>query len=285
MYPVDEISNKILELVSSTADRTLLGVRLGFMLKRSFPDFAPYHYQCRNLRQFVRTHVPAVSEKGHSGTDVIYSVGSPSEPANDPAPYKAVTSNFVPLPMVEFEWKAYSNPAQRLSIAANRETGELKVLGETETPHEPWIALPKPSSEFHREIAEQFVSTLPEPLRTTLVRTLNDHKWYVRFSTVAKVHGVGMQWASFRRAKLIEKFKLSLNTLGIPERLTHAKKIQPATLALLAHAVQPHEAPSAPTSNETNFRELVQRVIAELPISELRSLRLPVGLVVDALRR
>lgn len=285
MYPVDEISSKILELVSSTADKTLLGVRLGFMLKRSFPDFAPYHYQCRNLRQFVRTHVPSVSEKGHSGTDVIYAVGSFASPTNDTAQPRAATSNFVPLPMVEFEWKAYSNPAQRLSIAGNRETGELKVIGETETPHEPWVAIPKPSSEFHREIAEQFVSTLQEPLHTMLARTLNDHKWYVRFSTIAKVHGVGMQWTTFRRAKLIEKFKFSLSNLGIPERLTHAKKIQPATLALLAQAVQPLEAPPAPASNETDFRELVQRVIAELPVSELRSLRLPVGLVVDALRR
>jgi len=202
MDQAQEISNKIIQLVREAQGGTMLGVRLGASLRVYFPTFNAYTYRCRNLRHFIRTYVPAVSEKGRSGADVLYTItdvttqnafpfvpqDSPTQAPGDP--------EYVRLPTSTYNWKAYSNPAHPFVIAVNRETGALQVFPEDMALTEPLVVLPKPTAEFHSEIAREFTSNLPEPLRTSLAALLHDPKWYVRFSSVAMRNGVGTKMGS-----------------------------------------------------------------------------------------
>ena len=111
----------------------MLGVRLGASLRAYFPNFNPYAYQCRNLRQFIASYVPAVSEKGRSGADLVYGIADP--PIRDAAPIPQGTlfphltePEYGRLPMSSYNWKAYSNPGHPFVVTANRETGMLQAL-------------------------------------------------------------------------------------------------------------------------------------------------------------
>ncbi len=266
----------------------MLGVRLGASLRAYFPTFHPYNYRCRNLRHFIRSYVPAVSEKGRSGADLVYTSADaagqnalpfvpqdmPTQDSNEPG--------YVRLPTSAYNWKAYSNPAHPFVVAANRQTGALQVFPEGTTLSEPLVVLPKPTAEFHSEIAREFTSTLNEPLRTSLGALLHDPRWYVRFSSVAMRNGVGPKWGAFRRAKLIERFNSSLRELAIPP-VTHFPRV--ADDLVHPSPQRPQPPTIAVAGDESSFRDLVCKVVSELPLGELRLLKLPVGAVFDALRR
>lgn len=283
-----EISSKIIQLVREAPGGTMLGVRLGASLRAFFPAFYPYNYRCRNLRHFIQKYAPTVSEKGRAGADVVYTIADapvqnafPLVPQDPPSP-NPNEAGYVRLPTSPYIWKAYSNPAHPFVVAANRATGALQVFPEGTTLTEPLVLLPKPTAGVHSEIAKEFTSTLPEPLQTSLGALLDNPKWYVRFSSVAMRNGVGPKWGAFRRAKLIDRFNSSLRELAIPA-ITHFTRapdnpVHPS----IPRPIQPI---IGIVGEESSFRDLVSKVISELPLDELRSLKLPVGAVFDALKR
>jgi hypothetical protein len=293
MYSIQDISNKIVEAVEASSNKTVLGVHLGSLLRISFPDFEPLHYQCRNLRHFIKMYVPNVAEKGRSGQDLVYTLKAmattPAQAVSDSlrqtlvVPASVRSPEFIPLPTTGYNWKAYSNPSYPFAVTANRETGEIRIVPENVPTQLPWVVIPKPSSEFHRQIASDFVSTLQEPTKSNLMRLLSNDKWYVQFSDATKRSDVGPLWTAFRRERLIGAFKEALRDLGIPEKPQLARQV--STLAAHFAPQSATAAQGASAGNEPATRELVQRVIASLPLAELRSLRLPVGDVLDALRR
>jgi hypothetical protein len=282
-----DISNKIAQLIGEAPGGTMLGVRLGASLRAYFPNFNPYAYQCRNLRQFIASYVPAVSEKGRSGADLVYGIADP--PIRDAAPIPQGTlfphltePEYGRLPMSSYNWKAYSNPGHPFVVTANRETGMLQALPQGSNPPEPWVVLPKPTAAFHSEIANEFASSVPEPSRANLKALLRDPKWYLRFSGIVTREGLGAQWGAFRRRKLIERLNSSLSELGIPSTPRISRKFE--THQQISSLKTTRTSVAAGTE-ESVLRDLICKVVCELPMSELRSLKLPVGVVFDALTR
>jgi hypothetical protein len=292
MDQIQDISNRITRIIEDAPDHSLLGVRLGASIKQSFPDFHPALYGSRNLRHFIRTYVSEVAEKRHSGTDVVYTLaGSPNDPPSGlsftvplqpPLPGFEIASEPEPLPVKPLLWKAYSNPAYRFALAVNRETGEIRMYPVGMSASDPWTIITKPGADAHVSIAKDFVETLSGVAQTTLQRELVDSKWYVRFSTMASKMGVGPRWTSFRRRRLIALFNAALGT-------TLASKPQTPTpiFGLPDQNIHPGIGLASATSlgDDIAARTLILRAIAELPLSELRSIRLPVGAVLDALKR
>jgi hypothetical protein len=287
MDELSKIVDKIVDIVAASEGETILGVRLGAALKKHFPTFAPAVYQCRNLRVFVKTHVPKVVEKAYTGVDVIYTLAAaapPEEgsgqsraaapPVSDPAP-------FISLPADPVTWKAYSNPSYPFAVIANRETGEIKATGEREVPQEPWISIPKLSPAVHYQIASDFVATLSGSAKTALTPILQDHHWYVSFFGTTKRLGVSQQWGLFKREHLIRHFTEALHQHGITAATSGPKHDLPPRSGFTARK------PADPKrqSDDAQLRELVSRLAFALPIEELRSIRMPIGLVLDAFRQ
>jgi hypothetical protein len=280
---LQDVSNRITELVSAAPNQTMLGVHLGSALRGTFRDFQPFHYRCRNLREFIRMHVPALAEKGRSGQDVIYTItAEKAENAVQPQSAAVTPTTDGLLTQSGYDWKAYSNPGYPFLIGANRHSGMMRTFPQGTVPPEPWVIIPKPTSETHTEIAREFVSTLSEPCRTSLEAVLRDPKWYVRFSAAALRSGCSRQWQAFRRDKLIGLFNSSLRDLSIPTFPGAVRHTAMPVRKGIAHATV---APAPPLSEEARLRDLVRQVISELPLHDLRSLRLPVGVVFDVLKR
>src|ERR1017187_3082633 len=208
MDELTKITDKIVEIVGAGDGATMAGVRLGAALKKNFPSFAPAIYQCRNLRLFIKTHVPKVIEKTYTGVDVIYTLAA-SAPLEDgtsqvPPTVAGETGHFVSLPADPVTWKAYSNPAYPFTVIANRETGELKAVGEHETPREPWVSIPKLFPAVHHQIATNFVSSLSDGgPKTALTNMLAEPQWYVNFFATTRRVALHQQWGLFKREQLI----------------------------------------------------------------------------------
>jgi hypothetical protein len=279
------VAVRISAIVAGAPESTILGVRLGMALRATHPDFSPFLYQCRNLRHFIQRYVPSVAEKGHSGADVVYTTVANGaiapNPQNVSSKITSIASDFVALPVSPDQWKAYSNPGHHFTLLANKETGEIRVQRESEPSALPWAIVPKPSSEFHRILAREFIESLPQQIANSLTKVLGDPKWYVFFSAFTRKAGVGLQWAAFRRKKLIEALKQALSDLGIPPVPSFpTPKGVPVTVGM-----EPKHLRSDGGGEDAALRDVIQKVVSELPISELRSLRLPVGVVFDLLRR
>jgi hypothetical protein len=151
----------------------------------------------------------------------------------------------------------------------------------------PWIVIRKPTTEEHLAIARAFVDSLHENLREPLNRVLSEPKWFLRFSPTARGFGLGAAWAAFRTARLKDIFENEMKSLGIPERKPsprvdipdHSPVRSNEAAAALSHR---RESPRD-DDKERALRRLVQLVISDLPISDLRALSLPVGRVFDHL--
>jgi hypothetical protein len=288
MDQLSKIADKIAQIVESSKDKTVLGVRLGAALKIAFPDFVPAAYQCKNLRQFVRKHVPGVVETGYSGVDILYTKPEKASPtATDESvapstPADGRSPAFISLPADPITWKAYSNPSYRLSLIANPSTGEVKAVGEQETPQAPWVAIPKLAPEKHHEIASKFVESLPPASRGPLQNILADHQWYVSFFGTTKRLGISKQWGLFKREHLIRYFTAALHEKGVVAAPSAPKHDLPSARTFQTR--RPDTRHQSPLSDETQIRELISRLAYTLPIEELRTIRLPLGSVLDALR-
>jgi len=128
-------------------------------------------------------------------------------------------------------------------------------------------------------MASEFVSALPQPQKMALEEVLKNPKWYVQFSFEARRNGLGEQWAAVRRSKLNAKLGAALSELGVEPVQSQDMKTGRVQSRFRVRT-------SADSiTEEARFRNLVQRIINELPTSELRLLRLPVGVVFDALKK
>jgi hypothetical protein len=80
--PIQIAAEAISKIIATSPSQRVLGAKLGAQLRVADPGFTPVAFQCRNLRQFIKSHVPAIEEKGRSGPDFIYG----------PAPSQSVAS-------------------------------------------------------------------------------------------------------------------------------------------------------------------------------------------------
>lgn len=274
------ISESLIKFVSDAPGKVILGARLGGLIRAAHPTFSPSLFHSRNLRQFIHTHVPEIVERGRSGPDYFYGLASAGE-GGTLSSFEALP--FVPRSRTTFDWKVYSNPSNPFVVVANRFTGELQTRTRRTEVSEPWVEIQKPTSEDHLQIARDFLKAIPEPAQSTLSKILAEPLWYVNFSASARNCGIGSDWATFRTSHLRDLFNKSLAELGIP-KTTERPWSRPAYIpypysppARVAPSIQNLQG----SSREAAIRKLVQLVVAELPLSALRELALPIGKVID----
>lgn len=272
---IQPIVSALLDIVSNSPTQRVLGARLGAMLKATSPDFNPALFGCRNLREFIRTRIPEIEERGRSGPDLLYGLASSPRPQQISFPVPTAGTSFVPPPTTAFNWRAFTNPSYPYLLAANAETGEFKVVALGIGLPAPWVPLAKPTPEDHLAIARAFLSTRDATEKTSLEALLAEPKWFIGFSAAAKRLGLANAWGSFRTAQLRARFEDALREANIPQKATPVSEGSPRALAAPTEAIHP--------TTDAQLRDLVLRIVGEMSIEQLRELRLPVGRVFDLL--
>jgi hypothetical protein len=174
-------------------------------------------------------------------------------------------------------WKTFVSPSGFYGLYADPKTGELRVVSRTDqAPDAPWVSVPSASAEDHLEIVKDFVSKLQEPAHTVLSESLKRPRWWFGFQDETQRVGVAEQWLKFRHEKLHEKLQARLQNLGVPQPSPsprYARQDPGGGLLVKSR-----------TGDVAFLRKLAMTAVTKMSEDELRSLKIPLGYVIDELQ-
>jgi hypothetical protein len=181
-------------------------------------------------------------------------------------------------------WKTFLSPFTPFRLFANPETNSLQVVVPGNPPlPPPWVQIPPCSQETHRQIAQEFISTLPEQTqRVALSNAMAQPSfWWTSYYGVVMQLGLAPAWNAYRRRRLLAELEGALGKHGIS--LRRADTGAQAAQRLLAPSGESQAVALA--SGESLIRSLAAEVVRNMPVVELRALHVPLGYIVDALAR
>jgi hypothetical protein len=281
----NDVSSYLVRLLSSS-QRPLKGSELSILVKTSFPGFSLFDFGCRNLREFIRKYTPdEIEEQGKAGMDIIYAARSPeqqplfepktlataSTPSGQSAPLRQLLTN----PRI---WKTFVTPGMPFRLFFDPATGQIRVLRPEYSTDPSWVEIPRMSAEKLLQIARDFIDELPEPQRGPLSAYLEKPKWWIPYFEFIKTLGLTRRWIPFRRRRIAEEFERSLPVLPASTPIEEVSKPSVPNQLSPAVALLPSIVP------DSSLKRVAVDVVQRMNDSELRSLNLPLGYVLDALK-
>jgi hypothetical protein len=281
MTPPNDIEDRILAFARESPNQIISGGRLSELLKHSFPGFTPAEYGVKNIRAFVRDHLAGrLVEVGKVGTDILYGFPEAAAPQSSPRPGPGGGS-------VSHEvLRVLKSPNSPLELHANRETGEIRTLDAGSDAQDPWVKLRATTPAVLLQIARDFVASVPhDSLRPSMTQIIDQspNAWWLKVWPYMQQHGLSGQWLAFRNRQLLSRLQTELLDLGVKTTDISTQAQPPAH----KQADSQRREDKLPESNQSPdaLRDAVISVVRNLPLSELRSLRLPVGEVFDTITR
>jgi len=279
MVTHEEIAVRILALAAEAPNKTISGGRLSELLKHSFPDYKLADYGTKNLRAFIRDYLPGkLKEVGKVGTDIVYGLPEAVIPQ---APILKQASGST-RNITQEVLRVFRSPNAPFELHANSETGVIRVVERGGSIQEPWVRIKPASAETLHQIAKNFAAQLPEECCEPAMRLLdaNPHAWWPRFSIYLQETNLFKPWMVFKGEQLRTILETELRTLGVAQSSVSATVPDAESGPKMSlRRADSDESLSFPT----DLRSAIIRVVQNLPLSELRGLKLPVGDLFDAL--
>lgn len=276
---VQEISNTIRDLVAAAGQ--VPGSRLSAALKERASGWAPADFGVRSLREFVAVHVPGVRVVGRSGMDVLYGLAG-SEPT--PSPSLNVDQTLYSEP--DF-WRIWVSPNSPFALVVNRSGDEITAVrrGDSSAPagH---VFLDPPGIDVHRSVASDFLETTEDDLKTRLAAALEkstDGWWQAWLRELRGSAHLG-NWNMFRRSAFEDRLRERLRAAELGNReIEHViTAIRDRHLAVALRRRRTSPAVQA-VGDVDVLRRVVIDAVQRMSNTELRDLRLPIGIVLDVL--
>ncbi|WP_434701111.1 hypothetical protein [Pseudomonas sp. D1-36] len=235
------------------------------------------------LSQLIRHHLAdTLTTYGHQGGDTLYFVGKGAQPLTAQPEYRF--------------WTAFAK-ADEQCLFAIRQSDNEPVIVEGEADFTGLKVLPKITLSDLEAIKASFVDTyLVVPGQSPLPGADIPYLQWVA-SVRASSNQQMSAWSLYRIEQIKQLFKDRIIELGVQEtdqaRLerflseSQRKKIRPTTAVARdeqeACSVSLNHDPYLPRNPDQVFRDAVVVVIRQLSMPELRELKLPAGLLSDAL--
>jgi hypothetical protein len=266
---LSEAVSAVSALVRDAGDIT--GAQLSRALKGRLPDFNPRNYQAASLRLFIAQHVPSVVEVGRAGLDLIYRC-----PPIALQPTSCARANL---------WQTWVSPNAPFVLVIDRDQGEVTACARGTNPAAGVVHLAPPSVGFHRQMALDFLNQQPHTGDIDALRELAQDEqratwWQPWFAAVRKM-GLGKAWNTYRAVRLRNELECQLDQAALPHRavekalsVIHAPT-QHSTSEQVAVATVDHGEGSA-------LQRVAIATVLRMSDDELRELKLPLGLVLDA---
>lgn len=272
-----DVSAAIEEIVH--AGGTVLGSKVAEAIKSRFGTFQVADYQVASLREFVKQYVPGVAVVGRSGMDVVYGRAENGAPSS-PAAGAFVDPDF---------WRIWISPNSPHSISVNRESGAIQPVSRGATFEPPLFVVEPPGTMDHRNVAREFLTQIPEELRSRLTAIADspDSRWWQDW--LQALHGSNQlgNWYGFRRQKFAGLLRERLSILGLPNAIVdqaigRIEETHAATSRATGRSARTVRLPRDSATDES-VRRLVTLAVQRMSASELRDLRLPLGVILDTI--
>jgi hypothetical protein len=182
-------------------------------------------------------------------------------------------------------WKTYASPATPFRLVGNTQTGALAVIQPGKPlPEAPWVAIPSCSVAQHAEIAKEFVLQIEELPKRSILQELIERAGSgpsSGFHQKVRDLGLGPAWARFRRDRILDHLKAALRSSGVEfSEVVDLKPVPPQRMALGLRDSHLPTSPSSPPSG-LDIRKLAVAAVSRMSETELRSLPIPLGYVLD----
>ncbi len=257
----------------------LSGSQVGMLLRLQDPTFDPRDYGAESVKHFIARFVPQLQVIAYTGPDPIYGL-----------PGWSVAHLARPRGPMDL-WRCWVSPLSPASFSIERATGAVTTVARTYRQSEGEVKVDPAPLEAHRRMARDFLKQeqLDVELRRKLDQTTyaEDSAWWRQWMQLlrARAPAAYVKWQEFREGALETLLHEALARAGLEENAARV-----AFEAILATRRQLKLPKDAPVQQEARTRDaapelvaVVQAVVARLSERELRSLPLPVGLVLDAL--
>ncbi len=289
MHSLQDIVSHVVSLVQGSGDHTVTGTQLRALLSFRFPDFLPAHYGCKNLRDFLVQHVPAVKEVARKGMDYVYGLAGSDRSVvvtatPGPSAQQAFPAGVGALAEASSVWRTFASPRTVYRLYGDPQSGRLVAVPPGGAPPESsWRMIPSCSAEKHVEIARTFVASLPSQsnrdlLTQFLTEWVGRPQWWVPFYNIIKQLGLASEWNQFRRQQISHQFKAALTEAGIPATSLPRMDVTERTAA-----TGPPLRRSPSEEDAARLRKVAAAVVNRMSLTELRALTVKLGDVLDVL--
>lgn len=218
--------------------------------------------------------------------DVVYGLsGSASSERNSPKVPSNRPANVGPANF----WRIWLSPNSPFAIAIDRASGSVVAIAREVDADDLTAKLEPPSQARHLEIAREFVQGIEGEAANELTAILDnggDDWWQPWFRKVQSI-GAGERWHRHRTFAFEAVLKDSLQSLGLTTPIFDRVF---ATISKDRFARRPAVHTGSPAiDRELSDRGALLRVVAaavqQMSVSDLRDLKLPVGIVLDVIHR
>jgi hypothetical protein len=302
----NEVADFIIEKL--TFARRLTGASLGKTIRDKFSQL-DLKTTYGGLSQFINIYCgDKVVQLGHQGGDIMFALKDTDGEGQSGSP-------FIPSTPKEL-WLAFTNPSAASDIVVDSDTGQLHVdAGDEVLPNNHFRIQPI-TKEDYRIIAREFLNDIEKPLQDELQEAVQEDDFWPKFSTILRQHkdeGILDHWLKWREQQILGLFKSRLDQVGLPEdiqlraigylKYSREQKLptmpKPSLIKTnpsqsmqwslnpkrLAQATQDNRYKTSDTRSTIDLRSILHDAIDTIEEVELRRIWLPVGVVLDAIKK
>ncbi len=266
----------------------VMGAHLGIAVKRAVPDSDIKQYG--GLRRFIQAYCgETIHWVRKHGLDDVYRINPSALPTGHSRTIPAVGA-----------WRAFTGPTNPYAVYVNPKDGSLTVLPEQAEAASGFVLLPKMSAEEHRGIAQRFLTRINPDHRGKFEEVLKQVQFWPGWAMQTRTFADGMyknDWLTFRTEQILGLLQTKLTELGLAgptresvlQRIRESKEIfvtpghAPPSGFHAGHA-RGFAAPDRRGYRETEIKRLAHQAIDLLGENEIRKLRFPLGVVINAIR-
>lgn len=280
---MENTSTLVDSLTLRYGDTEILGSQLGNAIAKWSPGLSLRAYG--GLRAFVEAELGgAIEWLRREGLDDFYRVA-----AKKLADYGQWERPSWSTPQL---WSSFTNPNRSVRLAVAVDGKSLLITTSPDAPlPDGVVELKRLSTDSYRSMAANFLAGLPdESTRAELSPLLGGNPFWNAWIDGVSKHEQKAAWESFRVSAIDKEFLQQLAAAGIEEARSremltalHSSKNSQRPKGRSANAT--HRAPANLPHGRAELLRLVRETIERLSDEELRSLRLPVGVILDVVRQ
>lgn len=241
------------------------------------------------LTKFIQDHLSdSLQRIGNHGGDVLYGIVGHQQPAHGLQDTSSI-------------WRTFVSPRSQFKIAYDREEKRLKLVDDEQLQEDGLVELPKASLDEHDELRQEFVDQLEPAQAESVNETVRPDTDFTTWIATLRTEfpSIYRAWGTFRKRRLLDLFVDRASAAGLEgdDHQNLLQQIKASQFAAYDTAKQlkfqgeirpdPKRSQSTryekPRSEVEEARALVHLAVDLMAHDDLRAIKLPLGVVLDAI--
>ena len=263
-------------ILDAVRDRPIQGSQLAQLIRAQYPDWSAEVCGARNLRDYVERLVDGAGVVGRSGMDVVYGITSPGGASTDSMPAET--------PATEVNlWRIWVSPNSPYALSIDKASGVVSQVNRSAAAtQEGALRLEPAPFKIHEAVARDFAARIHDERDISLPSTGGPDGWWFDWQKALKGLGLDASWHEHRSSSLETALETALAELGLSDEakeMAFARIVEDRSIRRRSAASHASER----TGSRTDLEAIALAAIPKMSSSDLRELKIPLGIVLDVL--